>query len=624
MKGYFAMLVAASLVLSGCAAKPTTAPNPTASATVHLTDTVVPIPTSTTSPTPTPFSELTLKPGDFYFSLDGKPAFVLSRNLTGNTEDDFSLLLEWARQGGTRFIRVHLTHGWSGDPWINKDGTVNEKWAQEWEWFFDQAQTDGISVMPVFGVWADWNNGFPDLGSPYWQYNPLNQANGGPVKDPGELFQPDSATQKMWMAWVQSLVQRWQGRPNIAAWEIFSEINIATGTTDPKGAVAETTAVDFTNKAAAIIRAADTKHRPVTLALAEGAPLTGQWADYYKLNTLDFIEIHPYTEQLDRELVSDVHANLLMYNKPVLIGESGLWGNSAIAKNAITGVKHAIWAGLVSGAMNGRALWSNDGYAFYGSDRGLALQFLGVYATVEQPVANFVKGIDFTGFKPVSSTSTGGVWGAAVGNESSLLGWYRDAYCEPPDWLLQPVVSQQTVALTVPGTVANWRVDFYNTKDGTTLLRSAFVTRTGSTINIPLPDFQDDIAFKMTAQAGTASTSVPAIITTDAIAGTWSGTISSLTGTFSTSVNLSIQAGCKPGKVCGTFAAPQLPCTGDLFLETINGETFLFLEQNVSGAASCKSGGYEQIQLLADRTLSYEYLTTPGSAATSSGILSNP
>jgi hypothetical protein len=81
-----------------------------------------------------------------------------------------------------------------------------------------------------------------------------------------------------------------------------------------------------------------------------------------------------------------------------------------------------------------------------------------------------------------------------------VLGWYRDASCEPPNWNLQPVISKQTVTLTVPGTAANWRVDFYSTQDGTNQLGSIFVTRTGQAITIALPDFQDDIAFKASSR----------------------------------------------------------------------------------------------------------------------------
>ena len=633
----FGMVAAASLVLASCGPKtsPVSTSTVMANAVPASTATANAVPTSTvtanTVPTDNPLPELIWKPGDRYFSLNGKPAMIFARNVTGRTREDFATALEWARQGGTRVIRIHLTSGWWGDPWMNKDWTVDEKWAQDWEWFFDQALADGIFVLPVFGVWFDWNNDIPNFGGGLWQYNPLNQSNGGSLKHPGELFRSDTAARKMWMAWVKTLVERWQGRKNILAWEIFSEINIASGApgeADVKGAVTATTAVEFTNQAAGVIRDADTFHRPLTLSLAAGSgmPLTGQWVDVYRLNALDFVQVHPYTDKLDRELVLDVHSFLTEYNKPVLIGESGLWGNLAIAKNAPIGVEHAIWAGVVSGAMNARALWSNDGYAFLiEKDQALALKYMQLYATAELPAVNFVSGIDFTGFKPLTATSTGRVWGAAVGNENSIIGWYRDAQCEPPDWNLKPVISKQTVTLTVPGSAASWKVDFYNTKDGTTILSSGTVSRKGTTITIPLPDFKDDIAFKMTP--GIGSGSIPTLTSAamnDPIAGQWNGSISNTAGTFSTALQLSIQSGCQPGNACGTYSAPQIPCSGQLVLQTVNGDTFLFQEQNASGASSCTSGGYELLQLLSNGTLSYEYLTTPGVAPLSTGILKHP
>jgi hypothetical protein len=497
------LFIAGSLVLSGCASTPAASPALTATPRTSSTGTVFPGPTQATTATPIPFPTLTLQPGDSYFRVDGRPTFILSRNPTGKTQADFDAALDWAHQGGSKLIRVHLTHGWWGDPWINKDWSVNETWARDWDGFFDQAQRDGISVIPVFGVWADWNNGTPDWGSPLWQYNPLNSANGGPVGSPGDLFIPASGTQTHWMQWVKTLVERWQGRQNIAAWEIFSELDIASGVTghmDAKGGVDEATGVDFTNKAIAVIHAADSQHRPVTLSVAGVYSSAGKWTEYYNLVSLDFIEVHYYSDTLDRDLVSQVRKYRAKYQKPVLIGESGLWSMTHNA-NARVGIEHAIWAGLVSGAMNGRALWDNDGYALYSaSDRADAIAFMQTYATTERPIANFTNGVDFSGFQPLTSTSSSGVWGAAVGAERSVIGWYRDVTSEPPNWTVKPAVSKQTVTITVPGTAASWRVDFYDTKTGTTILSSASVTRTGNTVTILLPDFQDDIAFKLTAQ----------------------------------------------------------------------------------------------------------------------------
>jgi len=572
---------------------------------------------------------LTLKPGDFYFSVDGQTSFLFSRNVGGYQLVHYDTFLDWSKAGGSKFARIQLDSMGMG---YTKTGDVDQGWAAQWEQVFDKAQADGIYILPVFSGWFDWNAG---SGYSVWKSNPLNQANGGPVNSPAELFQKGSATQTMWMNWMQSLVKRWRGRKNILAWEIFSEVNLASGVT-------ETSGIDFVNTATALIRAADPT-RPVTASLAD----TGTWPDFYRSTAIDFINTHPYPPlaQLDRSVIRVVRDYLSTYKRPVLIGESGLNaatpdsadGKITVAQNARVGIQHAIWAGVVSGAMNGRALYWEDSFGIYFTSLGIP--WMQKYETDELPAVNFVNGVDFSCFQPLASTVTSGAWGAALGNEKTVLGWYRDAGSEPPDWPLQPVVSKQMVTVTVPGNASNWKVDFYNTKDGTTVLGSVTISQTGSTVTIPLPDFQDDIAFKMAAGMGTGTSPTLASATgtetapaptlayttmTDPIAGTWNGTISNLAGTFSTPVKLTIQAGCRAGQVCGTFSAPQIPCTGDLYLQAINEKTFLFQEQNVSGAAACLSGEFEQLQLMADGTISYGYLTTPGSAASSTGILKHP
>jgi len=613
------IMVSLCFLLSGCTPNATVAPTSAATSpptTILPTDTTISTPTQTAPATAIAisFPSLTLKPGDFYFSVDGQTSFIFSRNIAGYQLVDYETFLDWSRAGGSKFARIQLDSLGMG---YTKTGEVDQSWAVQWDQVFDKAQADGIYILPVFSGWFDWNAG---SGYSTWKSNPLNQANGGPVKTPAELFQKGSATQAMWMQWMQSLVKRWQGRKNILAWVIFSEVNLASGVTEPSG-------IDFVNTAAALIRAADPT-RPVTASQAD----TGTWPNFYRSTAIDFINIHPYppSAQLDRHIISGVRDYLSIYKRPVLIGESGLnaatpdnaEGKITVSQNARLGIQHAIWAGVVSGAMNGRALYWEDSFGIYFTSLGIP--WMQKYETDELPAVNFVSGVDFSGFHPLASAASSGIWGAAVGNEKMVLGWYRDATSEPPDWPLQPVVSKQAVILTVPSSAASWKMDFYSTKDGTTVLGSVSVVSKGDTLAIALPDFQDDIAFKVTAQVGTVSTPAPAALSTDVIAGTWNGTITNSAGTFSTPVKLSIQAGCQAGKICGTFSAPQLTCNGDLFLQAIDGGTFLFQEQNVSGSASCKSGGYEQLQLLAGGRLSYEYLTAPGSDASSTGMLKNP
>ncbi len=595
------LLLAASLLLASCSPAPTSASPSTPTR----------VPTITSIPLPS----LTLVPGEFYFSFDGQPGFLFSRNVAGYEPTHYETFLDWSRNGGSRMVRVQLDSLGIG---CTLAGGVDEVWATRWEQIFDQAAVDGIFILPVFSGWFDWNAG---EGYSTWASNPWNAENGGPVQSPAELFDPGSPTQNLWLAWMEALVERWQDREIIAAWEIFSEVNLASGVTEASG-------VDFINRAAALIRAADLSHRPVTASIAD----TGSWPIFYRDTAIDFINIHPYpvSAQLDRVIILEVRRLLALYDRPVLIGESGLsaetpdspGGMATVLENAPLGVRHAIWAGIVSGAMNGRSLYWEDSFGIYFSDLGIP--WMDQYKTSEAPAASFVRGVDFTGFKPLTSTSSPLVWGAAVGNEAMVLGWFRDAASEPPGWTVQTIPAGQMVTLTVPGTAANWQVDFYDTTTGTTVLSSASVTRYGSTVTVTLPEFQDDIAFKMMAGAETSVITPDVVANKDEITGAWAGTILSSDGTFSTLLELSIQPACEPGSVCGTFSAPQLPCSGELFLQEIDGDTFIFIEQNVTGASFCVSGGFEYLQLLPDGTLSYTYSSTPGSTDTTSGILRRP
>jgi hypothetical protein len=479
---FFILLTTLCLAISGCMGAQIASPT--------STPTLMPTVTSTPTATPIPLPALTLIPGDFYFSFDGTQSFIFSRNIAGYQQSDYYQLLDFTKTGGSTTVRIQLDSMGMG---YTKTGAVEETWTKQWEQVFDNAYANGIYIIPVFGVWYDWNTG---PGYSTWKSNPLNEANGGPTKTPAELFQSDSASQKLWLQWVKSLVDRWQTRKNIAAWEIFSEVNLASGVSEAEG-------IDFVNSAMPIIRTSDPSHRPITASLADD----GKWPNFYRRASIDFINIHPYplSGQLDRNIISGVRQVLVAYNKPVLIGESGLSfetpdSNPATlttAANASLGIRHAIWAGIVSGAMNGRSLWWEDGYGIYFPS--LKWPFLEKYAAIELPAAEFINDVDISGYRPLTVNFPAGtkVWGAVVGNEKMVIGWFRDASCEPPDWPLQSVISKQNVMITVPGSARDWQVDFYNTEIGTNITSSVTVTRKGNNITFFLPDFTDDIAFKM-------------------------------------------------------------------------------------------------------------------------------
>jgi len=97
------------------------------------------------------------------------------------------------------------------------------------------------------------------------------------------------------------------------------------------------------------------------------------------------------------------------------------------------------------------------------------------------------------------------------------------------------------------------------------------------------------------------------IMNTDDIAGAWTGTLNSKDGELSMQIDLFIQPGCSVGNVCGTYSVPQLPCSGHLLLNAINGDTYEFIEKFGSGADFCDSGGHEYIRLLPSGSLSWTY-----------------
>ncbi|MDR3577875.1 MAG: hypothetical protein P4L50_28765 [Anaerolineaceae bacterium] len=436
---------------------------------------------------------LALNKGDYYFSQGGQQSLIFSRNLTGIQQSDFDTILDWTKIGGSRLVRIQLDSLGLG---YSSTGAVDEAWAQKWEQVFDKANADGIDMLLVFSGWFDWNNGSPNYGYSTWGSNAMNAANGGPAKTPAELFKNGSITQKQWLGWIKSLVMRWQGRKNIAAWEIFSEVNLATGATEGTGTA-------LVEQAAAVIRAADAGSRPVTASLAD----VGGWMNFYRSSAIDFINVHPYpgNGELDTSILAEVRPILARYHKPVLIGESGLSSaapsavkpNLTTAANAKLGIEHAIWAGVVSGAMNGRGLYWEDSFAIYFQDFGMP--FVQSYASAELAAANFVKGVDFSGFKPVAVDLSGGrlLKGAALGSDKFVIGWFRDSQCEPPNWNLRPVISKQVVKISAPGSAKDWQVDFYDAATGKDITSSTSVTRTGGQIILALPDFKDEVAFKM-------------------------------------------------------------------------------------------------------------------------------
>ncbi len=424
-----------------------------------------------------------LRKGERFFRIDGKQAFVLGRNPVGVSPEAFVEHFQKAAAAGERFMRIHFTYSPSGE----KAGEIHPDMLKMWDAVLDAAEKHRLAVLPVLGIWSDWNDGSRGETWHLWEKNPFNATLGGPAKRPSELLD-DTACRGLWFKRLETFVKHWAPRPCIVGWEIFSEVDLITGATEER-------AVEFAAQAAAVVLAADPAHRPTTISQAG----VNAWPKLLGSEAVQIVQVHPYAAHpfggnLDELILNSVRERLRTYRKPVLIGECGLdWapprGTLDVAPRAEVGIRHAIWASGVSGAMSGRMLWWQDGW-----DQFEKADVCRHYEQAAAPVVAFVNGIDFTDFAPVACDAPG-LMGAMLGNDRRLIGWFRDARCVPPRWALREVSDQE---VTLGGRAGRWQVEFVGTASGR-VIKTRTVKSKKNQLKIPLPTFQGSIALRLTA-----------------------------------------------------------------------------------------------------------------------------
>jgi hypothetical protein len=212
---------------------------------------------------------------------------------------------------------------------------------------------------------------------------------------------------------------------------------------------------------------------------------------------VDIVQTHPYGEHprylgnLSEMIVDSVRDRLRKYGKPVLIGECGLDARPpattiTLAERAPIGIRHALWASVVSGAMNGRMLWWEDGY-----DKYEHADIAGRYEDAAAPMARFVKGISFNDLKPAQVVHSKNLKGAALASNKLIVGWFRDAHCSPPDWAVRRLSAESITLPKADG--KRWRVQFYDIRTGKPMGAVILVDRLDGLV-IALPEFSESVA----------------------------------------------------------------------------------------------------------------------------------
>jgi len=486
---------------------------------------------------------ITWTPGEYYFRVDGPSSLVLGTNPFGLTDAEYTPLFQQAAANGEKVVRIHVAK------WYNFLSTnavpYDAAWIAAWEAVFQEAAANGLYVLPVLDVWSNWNTTMPGWSSNFFNTSATSYAcvnhlsDCGPAMTPADLLVAGSPTQVKWLDLMEHLVTEWSDNTNIIGWEIFSELDNIEGWS-------ETTVNDLVTAAALRIEPADPLGRPLTASYkgVNSYPL-----QLVETNThIDFVQLHPYAlfppynGNLDALILDYVGLRRPLFSKPILIGESGLdtlfpsdkINTLTLKPRAWVGVNQALWAGAVSGAMNARMLWFQDGYdanydvcthaelgAVYALDPACAdgdattiLTLHQLYANASQPVVSFLAGVDYTGFAPVPLTNAAGdLIGASLGNSNMVIGWVRDTLSVAPlitdpavagydladHWPWRPLIGQ-TVTLDMPAGAQSddWLVEFYDTTTGDRIetIDADQDAITGD-ITFTLPEFQGSLGFKV-------------------------------------------------------------------------------------------------------------------------------
>jgi hypothetical protein len=223
------------------------------------------------------------------------------------------------------------------------------------------------------------------------------------------------------------------------------------------------------------------------------------WPKLLASDAVQIVSVHPYAAHpfggnLDELILNSVRERLQTYRKPVLIGECGLdWapprGTLDVAPGAEVGIRHAIWASVVSGAMSGRMLWWQDGW-----DQFEKVDVCRHYDQAAVLAAAFIKGTDVTDFAPVACNAPG-LMGAMLGNDRRLIGWFRDARCVPPQWATTNLSGRE---VTLGERAGTWKVEFVDPLSGE-VIKTRTLEAKKDQLKIPLPAFQGSIALRLTA-----------------------------------------------------------------------------------------------------------------------------
>ena len=362
---------------------------------------------------------------------------------------DYQVWFKLMEENGANFTRIWLNtksfalH--SGDDFKNfKTRMVNAKMLDK---VIDLAKEHNIYFMLTLLQHGQ----FSEKVNPAWQYNNWNKINGGILDKPWEFFTNNEA-KKIYKEQLIYIVSRWGYLENLAAWELFNEVDWTDNYSSEKVSL-------WHQEMAQFIKRIDNYNHLVTTSYKH---LKGEG---YYLKEIEYANPHSY-DYFNKNINIEVPKNIKMlykkYQKPILHSEIGIdWrtglGTAEKDPLGIT-IKQSQWAGVMGGSAGGAMNWWWDSFVH---PLNLYHHFKGI--------SNFSKNMDMISNKYVLLSELKDL--RISSKDIKIIGYLLDdrvyGYLFHKNWTYQNKIKEDNkITIYMPLSDGNYQLQIFDTTLG--------------------------------------------------------------------------------------------------------------------------------------------------------------
>jgi hypothetical protein len=420
-----------------------------------------------------------------YFSFDdGSFYYPLGQNVGWDSDENYKKIFAAMDASHQNWSRIWMSNWSFGLEWKEMGffrglGNYNLVNAERLDRLLELADKHGIYLQLVF----DFHGAFSSKVNPEWMNNPYNKANGGLLAKADD-FWTDPQARELYKRRLRYTVARWGYSPNVMAWEFFNEINFSDNFEPEK----ETA---WLKDMSAWLKSIDPHKHMITTS----------YYDYYnkktyELPTIDYTQYHAYQKRVVKTMQTVVE-RFRRFEKPFFFAEFGGDSKDGVDDADKKGI--FLHAGLWSQAMqptggNAMPWWWNTHIA--PNDLYYHWQALGEYlAGIDRRNQNWETVREEWVIQRRLGLDEKLIFQGLRSNEL-MLGWIADSRAfraedggSIKDWSK----IQFKVQMPKDGLFS---VEYWDTIKGTVISQTEMRSREGR-LDLTLPDFKNDIAFKV-------------------------------------------------------------------------------------------------------------------------------